>query len=58
MKFVKEPTDSLVTPNGEITWDKEDRLYTVWDEYYLDSLIVTPEYIKAVEMYKQYRPLA
>ncbi len=54
MKFIKEPEDGKVTPNGEITWDKKDNLYTVWDEVYLDALKVTPDYLKAVRAYTQY----
>lgn len=30
-----------VTPNGEITFETETRLYTVWNESYSEILLVT-----------------
>lgn len=30
------------TENGEITFDTDTKLYTVWDENYLDKVCETP----------------
>ena len=53
-RYVTEPDDGKVSINGEITWDKESKLYTAWDEAYADPLVVTPRLSVAIQVFEDY----
>lgn len=52
-EYNMKPKDGNVTKDGLITWDSEDDLYFVWtDNKFNDCLLVTSNFIDAVEEYK------
>jgi len=52
MRYIKEPKNGWVTPNGEITWD--GTYYYVNDECYCDYLCKTQNFCEAIEAYENH----
>ena len=43
-----------VTASGEITWDEETGLFTVWDESYAYQVYTTPNKSLALAVFEDY----